>query len=231
MNAVLETSASRQALSSATILGLFLALVVPALAPFVDPIFFGAALTGTRIVWGMVAHWINLAALIAVVMLLERRRLASIGLRPLHWSPIPLGLVVGLAIIPVSGLLARAAGSSSDVHFVAFLQSLPFATRLLLVVTAGIFEETLFRGYALERLASLLNDKWLAGAITVAVFALAHLPAVGLAHLLPVFIVSVFVTLLYLWRRDLVVNVIAHATIDGVGLLIVPLLGHHHPGL
>lgn len=227
---MLQTPASRQPLSSATLLGLFLALVAPALAPFVDPIFFGTALTGTRVVWGMVAHWANLAALIAVVMLLERRRLASIGLRPLHWSTIALGLLAGLAIVPVSGLLANAAGASSDVHFVAFLQSLPFATRLLLVVTAGVFEETLFRGYALERLASLFNSKWVAGAITVAVFTLAHIPAVGLAHVLPVFIVSVFVTLLYLWRRDLVVNIIAHATIDGVGLLLVPLLGHHHPG-
>lgn len=227
---MLETSASRQALSAATLLGLFLALVAPALAPFIDPIFFGTALTGTRVVWGIVAHWINLAALIAVVLFLERQRLASIGLRPLQWSTIPLGLLAGLAIVPISGLLAKAAGASSDVHFVAFLQSLPFATRVLLVVTAGVFEETLFRGYALERLASLLNSKWLAGAITVVVFALAHLPAVGLAHLLPVFIVSVFVTLLYIWRRDLVVNVIAHATIDGVGLLLVPLLGHHRPG-
>lgn len=229
MNTVLDTSAPRQTLSPATLLGLFLALVVPALAPFVDPIFFGTALTSTRVVWGIVTHWINLAALIAAVLFLERQRLASIGLRPLHWSTIPLGLVAGIAIIPLSGLLAKAAGASGDVPFAAFLQSLPFATRLLLVVTAGIFEETLFRGYALERLASLLNNKWLAGAITVAVFALAHVPAVGLAHLLPIFIVSVFVTLLYLWRRDLVVNIIAHATIDGVGLLLVPVLGHH-PG-
>lgn len=63
--------------------------------------------------------------------------------------------------------------------------------------------------------------------MTVALFTLAHIPAVGLAHLLPVFIVSMFVTLLYLWRRDLVVNVTALATIDGVALLLVPLLGHH----
>lgn len=226
MAAVMETSASRQTLSSPTLLGLVLALVAPALPPFVDPIFFGTALTSTRIVWGIVAHWVNLAALIAVVVLLERRKLVSIGLRPLRWNAIPLGLLAGLVIVAVSGFLGKAAGAGSDTHFVVFLQSLPFATRLLLVVTAGVFEETLFRGYALERLACLFNNKWVAGAVTVAFFTLAHIPAVGLAHLLPVFIVSMFVTLLYLWRRDLVVNVVAHATIDGVGLLLVPLLGH-----
>lgn len=224
---MMNTLASRQALSSATLLGLFLALVAPALPSFVDPIFFGTALTSARIAWGIVVHWVNLAALIAVVMLLERRKLASIGLRPLHWSTIPLGLLAGLVILPASSSLAEAVGASSDTHFVAFLQSLPFATRLLLVVTAGVFEETLYRGYAFERLASAFNSKWVAGAITVALFTLAHIPAVGLAHLLPVFIVSMFVTLLYLWRRDLVVNVVAHATIDGLGLLLAPILGHH----
>jgi membrane protease YdiL (CAAX protease family) len=179
------------------------------------------------VAWGTAVHWANFAALIAVVMLMEGQRLTSIGLRPLRWWTIPLGLVAGLLIIPISGFLANALGASADAHFVAFLQSLPFTTRLVLVVTAGVFEETLYRGYALERLASLFRNTWLAGAVTVVLFTLAHIPAVGLAHILPVFIVSVLVTLLYLWRRDLVVNVIAHATIDGVGLLIVPLLGHH----
>ncbi len=92
------------------------------------------------------------------------------------------------------------------------------------IATAGIFDETLFRGYVLERLASALGSKWAAGGVTVALFTLGHLPAVGLTHLPPVFIVSVFVTLLYLWRRDLVVNIVAHATIDAVALLLVPLL-------
>jgi membrane protease YdiL (CAAX protease family) len=224
---MMESSAPRQALSMATLLGLFLALVLPSLPLFIDSIFYGAAQTSARVAWGIVVHWTNLAALIAVVILLERQRLSSIGLRPLHWWTIPLGLLAGLAIIPHSGVLVNAAGASGDTHFVAFLQSLPFTTRLLLVVTAGIFEETLYRGYALERLASLFGNKWAAAAVTVTLFTSAHIPAVGLAHLLPVFIVSVLVTLLYLWRRDLVVNVIAHATIDGVGLLVMPILAHH----
>jgi membrane protease YdiL (CAAX protease family) len=223
----MKSQAPRSVLKPATLLGLFLALVVPTLPPVIDSVFFGTAETSARVVWGTVVHWANFAALIAVVLLVEHQRLTSIGLRPLTWWTIPLGLVAGLLIIPISGFLASAVGASADAHFTAFLLSLPFATRLILVVTAGVFEETLYRGYALERLASLFGNKWLAGAVTVAFFTLAHLPAMGLAHLLPVFIVSVLITLLYLWRRDLVVNVIAHATIDGVALLLVPLLGHH----
>lgn len=224
---MMESSAPRQTLAMATLLGLFLALVVPVLPSFIDPVFFGTAQTSARVAWGIVVHWVNFAALIAVVILLERQRLSSIGLRPLHWWTVPVGLVAGVVILVLSGFLVNLLKASSDAHFAVFLQSLPFTTRLLLVVTAGIFEETLYRGYALERLASVFKNKWVAAAITVALFTLAHIPAVGLAHLVPILIVSLLVTALYLWRRDLVVNMIAHATIDGIGLLLVPILAHH----
>jgi membrane protease YdiL (CAAX protease family) len=52
---------------------------------------------------------------------------------------------------------------------------------LLLVVTAGVFEETLYRGYALERLSSLWGSQWLAATATLALFTLMHAPAVGWA--------------------------------------------------
>jgi membrane protease YdiL (CAAX protease family) len=123
----------------------------------------------------------------------------------------------------LAGVLVSALGLIPDTQFAAYLQSLPFITRLLLVLTAGVFEETLYRGYAVERLTMIWGSKWAAAAATVALFTLAHLPAVGAAHLLPVGIVSVFVTLLYLWRRDLILNMTAHATIDAIALLLAPI--------
>lgn len=224
---MVATPAPRQSLSMATLWGLLLALALPTALAFFTALTYGTTQIRTLINWGIPVHWANLAAVIAVVILAERQRPASIGLQPLRWWTLPLGLLAGLFILPVSGLLANALGSSADARFAGFLQSLPLATRVLVVLTAGIFEETLFRGYALERLASLLDNKWWAAAVTIAVFSLAHIPAVGLAHLLPVFIVSVLITLLYLWRRDLVVNIVAHVTIDSVALLVIPLLNHH----
>jgi uncharacterized protein len=81
----------------------------------------------------------------------------------------------------------------------------------------------LYRGYALERLTTIWRSKWAAAAVTVALFILAHLPVIGFAFLLPVAVVSVLVTLLYLWKRDLMV---AHSTVDGIALLLVPIAGH-----
>jgi uncharacterized protein len=222
---VIERSA-RQHLSLATSTGLFVALVGPVLTYVAGEAFFGAEQASARVLFGLVFHWGNLAALVAIVLWWEHQPTGSVGLRPVRWWTIPAGLLAGVAITAVSSLLVGVLRLSADTEYVSYLQSLPFIIRVLLVVTAGVFEETLYRGYALERLTALGGSKWLAGIATVAVFTLAHIPAVGISHVMPVGIVSIFVTLLYLWRRDLVLNMVAHTTIDAVGLLLAPLAGH-----
>ena len=218
-------SASKH-LSPATSVGLFVALVVPFLGYAVGRLIFGVAQSDARVVSGLVIHWVTLAGLIAVIVFWERLPLASIGLRPVRWWTIPAGLLAGVAITFLSGVLVTAFRFGSDTHYAVYLQSLPFILRLALVVTAGVFEEVLYRGYAIERLTTIWHTKWAAALVTVAFFILAHLPVIGFAYLPPVAVVSVFVTLLYLWKRDLILNMVAHASIDGIALLIVPIAGH-----
>jgi membrane protease YdiL (CAAX protease family) len=221
-----EQPKARAGLSTATLTGLLLSLAGPPAAFIIAAVVYGAEQSPTRTAWGLVIHWINLVALLAVVMRVERQPLSSIGLRPLRWWTIAVGLLAGVMITILAGTVSKLLGLSGDQSYVKILQSLPFMMRLLLALTAGIFEETLFRGYALERLATLLHNKWGAAGVTLAIFTLVHIPAVGLAHLAPVFIAGTFITLLYLWRRDLVVNMVAHATVDGIGLLLIPALAH-----
>jgi membrane protease YdiL (CAAX protease family) len=216
----------RPGFTLATIAGLLLALAGPPVAFVVSAGLFGTGQTLARAEWGLLIHWVNLVALVGVVLWAERQPLASIGVRPFRWWTIPLGLAAGIAITILGGLLSKLLGLNGDASFVTAMQALPFAIRLLLAVTAGLFEETLFRGYALERLSTLLGSKWAAAGVTLAIFTLAHLPAVGWAHIGPVLVAGTLVTLLYLWRRDLVVNVIAHATVDCIGLLLAPVLAH-----
>lgn len=209
-----------------TAAGLCVALVIPVLPALVGWLLNrGTGFSTNRVGWGLVVHWLIFATILAWVVLIEHRDLASIGIRPIRWWTAPLGLFAGTVILAVSGILIELLHLSSDTRFAGYLLSLPWPTRLMLVVTAGVFEETAYRGYALERLASLLESKWLAGGITVLCFASAHIPTVGLEHILPVLIVSIFVTLLYLWRRDLVLNMVAHATVDAISILIVPAIG------
>lgn len=208
-------------------LGLSVSLLVPFISYLCMQVLYGSEQTRTRVEWGLVIHWLNLAALVFVVILMEKRPLRSIGLQRFRWWTLPLGAIAGIAIFASSPLIAKlntVLGLTGDQGLYPFLLSLPVWLRALLVLTAGIFEEVLFRGYAIERLLEMTGSKWIAGFVTVTAFTLAHIPAVGFPHLLPVLIVSILVTLLYLWKRDLMVNVIAHIVIDGIPLLILPVL-------
>lgn len=206
-----------------TAAGLCIALVVPVLPALAGWLLERKSDFSTeRVGWGLAVHWLIFATIVAWVVLVEHRELASIGIRPIRWWTVPLGLVAGIVILAVSGVLIGVLHLSSGTQLAAYLLSLPFPTRVMLVITAGVWEETAYRGYALERLASILGSRWLAGGVTVLCFVFAHIPAVGLNHILPVLVVSIFVTLLYLWRRNLVINMIAHATIDAISILVVP---------
>lgn len=207
---------------AATVVGLGVALLLPLLTNFVVTYVFGVTPNRTLVAVGLADHWAMFALLLVIVMRWEREPLQSIGWRSLRWYTLPLGVVAGVAIAIVSGFVSKRLGLRSDTHFLAFLQSLPLAVRVALVITAGVFEETLYRGYGIERLSKYFGGKWVAAALTLVLFTLAHASAVGVAQLAPIVLISGLVTLLYLWRRDLLLNMVAHATIDAIGLLVVP---------
>jgi membrane protease YdiL (CAAX protease family) len=87
-------------------------------------------------------------------------------------------------------------------------------------VTGGAIEETLYRGYAIERLATITGRRWLGGAISAVAFGLAHVPGWGIGFALAADLpFGIVMTLFYLWRRDLVANILAHSTVLVVSLL------------
>jgi membrane protease YdiL (CAAX protease family) len=203
--------------------GLGIALLLPLLTSPVVTHFLGTEPSGALITTGLVIHWLTFALLLLIVLRWEREPLRSIGWRPARWITLPAGIAAGILIVLASSLAVQSLKLSSDRHLVAVMQSFSVTARVLLVVTAGVFEETMYRGYGIERLSRYVGV-WGAAAITLALFTLAHTWAVGLSHLPPILIVGSLVTLLYLWRRDLLLNMIAHTTIDAIALLVVPAL-------
>ncbi len=211
-------------LPAATLVGLGVALLSPLLTNFIVTHVFGAALSREFVAIGLVIHWVTWMALLIIVRLWEKEPLQSIGWRQPRWSTLLYGIVAGVIITFVSGLVVQGLGLRSDKHFLAFLLSQSLVVRVMLVITAGGFEETLYRGYGIERLSRYFGGKHVAAAISLAFFTLAHASSVGTAALLPILIVASLVTILYLWRRDLLLNMVAHTTIDAMGLLVIPAL-------
>jgi membrane protease YdiL (CAAX protease family) len=209
---------------AATPVGLIIALLLPLLTSPLVTHLLGTEPSSALFTGGLVIHWITFALLLVIVLLWEHEPLRSIGWQTPRFTTLLAGIVAGILITAASAFVVQRLGLSPDTHLVTFAQSLPMATRVILVITAGVFEETMYRGYGIERLSPYVGGKWVAAAITLALFTLAHLWAVGAAHLPPILIVGSLVTLLYLWRRDLLLNMLAHATIDAIALLVIPAL-------
>jgi membrane protease YdiL (CAAX protease family) len=87
----------------------------------------------------------------------------------------------------------------------------------VVIVAAG--EEWLYRGYAIERIERLSGSAWTAGGISLAAFALVHPPVWGPGPAATTLISGGVLTLLYTWRRDVLMLICAHVATDLWGLM------------
>ncbi len=68
----------------------------------------------------------------------------------------------------------------------------------------------------------------LAGVLAGGGFCLLHLPGWGIGPVM-VYIATVGVALsFFAWRRDLLANIVAHAVVDGMALIVMPALALVH---
>lgn len=94
---------------------------------------------------------------------------------------------------------------------------------VLLVVVVAISEETIFRGYLLLRFRSILRHSGLALLLAAVVFSLGH-GYEGTAGAVTVGTIGAVFGAVYLWRRSLVAPATMHFLLDGVAILLVPLI-------
>jgi membrane protease YdiL (CAAX protease family) len=168
--------------------------------------------------------WPLLAVTLLYVIVVERRPLASIGIHRPTWKTFALGVgaaVLGLAVVfPLTELamtylhLPGQAGSAAAQQ----IAHTPWWYRIVLVVRAALAEEIVFRGYAIERITELTGSRTLAAIVSLTVFTVAHLAFWGWTPLIGVAVAGLLLTILYLWQRDLVANIIAHFVVDAVGI-------------
>ncbi len=170
-----------------------------------------------------VPWWILTLGLYAYVIFAERRPLSSIGFR--RPGVLDIVLAVGTGVLMVAGTMIiynfvfPLLHLKINMRVVLMLMHTPFWYRVLLVTRAAVAEETLFRGYPIERIKEWSGSRALAGAFTLAAFTYAHLASWGAAQLIIAGYGGLLLTILYLWRRNLWVNMIAHWIADGAGFL------------
>lgn len=203
---------------SISAIGLMILMQLP-IARYLSPGDGIAATTGHEAV-----YWALTALLIGYIRLIEEQPLSSVRLQPLTWQSLLYGLVS--ALIMVGGMAALYVfvlpllGPSNSASGLATINALPGWLRFLIVVRAAVFEELYFRGFMIERLTDILGLRWLAVVISITAFTLAHLSYWGWAHLIIAGFGGLVLTGLYLIRKDLGTNMIAHFLTDAVGFLL-----------
>ena len=213
-------SAERRRLSALAIIGLALALVLPELG--LPRLLFADTPVGARI--GREVVWIAFGSLVVVwVTRVERLSLSSIGLHRPGWGTLGWGLAAAVALLAsvmlTFALIAPALGLKQNMAATAGIVQVPLWLLLLTPIVAGVTEEILYRGYAIERLTFLTGRRWLGGLIAGAAFLLAHWSWGGLQMIVVAF-ATVILTGLYLWRRDLACCMLAHVLTDLIGFAL-----------
>jgi membrane protease YdiL (CAAX protease family) len=219
-----NSSPTRPAVSTFTWAGLIIALFAMLVVRQAVLVFFHSFTTTTTI-WRESLHWLCAAVLLVIVKRGERLPFRSVGIgtrsfaRSLGW-----GALIALACLIVGfgiAVLTRFNGGPSG----EALAKLPVWLLILVVLRAGIVEELFYRGYAIERLQTIGLNKYWAAAIPLLIFSLGHWKG-GWANIIIALALGAILSIFYLWRRDLVANMIGHFTVDFIGV-VMPRLLHH----
>lgn len=159
--------------------------------------------------------WLVAATLLLVTTRFEGLPLTSIGLGTARWPRSILWgfiifvicMAVAVGLVAITGYTGGESGKKLD--------KLPLWLVTLIVSRAGVVEELCYRGYAIERLRTLGLPGWLAASIPLLIFGVGHWTG-GWANIVIALALGGILAAVYLWRRDLVANMIGHFLVDFV---------------
>src|SRR6266566_5937402 len=196
----------------ATWVGLFLALFAMVAIRYVV-VFFAYEITFGWAILKETLMWVSAAALLIIIRRGERLPFRSIGLGTARWwKSILWGLVIAVVLALVVGGLAYLTGFRHGPGS-AVSDKLPLWLILLIVFRAGVVEELFYRGYAIERLRMIGFGRFWSITIPLVIFSLGHWSG-GAANILIALAAGAILTGFYLWRRDLVANMIGHCLVS-----------------
>ena len=185
-------------------------------------VFFAPEITFASAVLKEALIWLSAAMLLVIIRRGERLPMRSIGLGTARWwKSILWGFVIAIVSAVAVGALAYATGYGHGPGSAAF-EKLPLWLITLIVLRAGVVEELFYRGYAIERLRLVGLGRFWSVAIPLVIFSVGHWSG-GAANILIAFAAGLILTGFYLWRRDLVANMIGHGVVDFVANVLPAL--------
>lgn len=201
--------------------GLAIALGLPAigLLAILSPGDGAGAGLGRQLVWLGIG-----VALLAWIGFAERRPLSSIGLKRPSGGTFGWGVAGAVALIAsfmlCYALILPLLGLEIDRGRTGAIVANPVWLQLVIFSVAAFVEEIIYRGYLIERAEELSGSAWLALAVSIGAFILVHAPGWAASQLVVVAFGAVIMGLLYLWKRDLPMVMLAHFLANAVGFAL-----------
>ena len=167
--------------------------------------------------------WLVALALIVIIKVGEGLPLSSIGFSAARLGKSILwGFLLGIVCLLVAGGLVALTGYTGGETGKSF-EKLPTWLLSLIVLRAGVVEELCYRGYAIERLHALGLPRGLAAGVPLIIFGVGHWTG-GWANIVIALALGAILALYFIWRRDLIANMIGHWFVDFVGNVLPRLL-------
>ena len=207
--------------SAATWIGLFIALFGMLIARQVVNHFY-PVLTFTAAVWKESLIWLCAIALLFVIGRGERLPLSSVGIGTSSWLKSLLWALALAAVCAAIAVVIVVATHYSGGPNAESFSRLPVWLITVICLRAGIVEELFYRGYAIERLQSLGLNRFWAAAVPLVIFSVGHWTGGGVNIIIALALGAVL-SAFYLWRRDLVANMVGHFLVDFVANVIPKL--------
>jgi membrane protease YdiL (CAAX protease family) len=181
--------------------------------------YFYPTVTVIAALWKESLIWLCVIALLFVIRRGERLSLRSVGIGTASWIKSVLwGVVLATGCALVGGIIATLTHYGHSDSAEAFSR-LPVWLMSVICVRAGVAEELFFRGYAIERLEALGLNRFVSAAIPLVIFAVGHWTG-GWANIVIALALGAILSAFYLWRRDLVANIIGHFLVDFVANVV-----------
>lgn len=210
---------------------IFLLLILPSL---VLSLFVAGSTSGVTFVLEAVATIVRDAALVALVLFFvwhDRELFTRLGWTLEHvWREIGLGVLLFPVLFFGSALLESAfqavglsVPSGPLPSYLSPTGYAQIALAFLLVVVVAIAEETIFRGYLIQRFNNVIGSMAASVILSAIVFAVGH-GYEGSAGVATVGSIGLGLAIVYIWRKSLVAPMVLHFLLDFISLVLVPLL-------
>ncbi|RIK62643.1 MAG: hypothetical protein DCC65_17190 [Planctomycetota bacterium] len=184
------------------------------------------------IFWGNAVMGAAILAALIVMIRLRGQGWSDVGLAAVRPGRVALGVLAAVplcyaAVLIVVPLALTLIGTSADEliaersEFFEEVPEIPPWTAAVFAMFVGLHEETLFRGFVLGRLQSLLRSN--AGAIVASSFIFGGLHAYqGMVGVIQTTTVGLVLALLTVRMRTIWPAIIAHGFFDTLGLVLIP---------